>query len=416
MAEHRKQACNINKCHRKARYSDGLCEPHHKQSKIKQHGNYGKYKNNLVGKKFHMLKVVERLSNTKDRRARYKCVCDCGNETIARGDALNGNRKKSCGGLHRKSHGEASSRNGKQSPEYSAWAGMIQRCENKNTRGYHHYGGRGIKIDKTWRKDYLCFLGDVGRRPTKKHSLDRIDVNGNYEPGNVRWATSKQQQQNRRPFQYKGWRESAKHAWNIVKDFERVIASYTGAPYAVAVDSCTNALLLSCAYYFNSKNEKDKVIEIPRFTYNSVPMSIRNAGGKVKFRDENWKGQYQLKPYQIYDSARLFTSNMYKPGTMICLSFHWTKHLHIGHGGAIITDNEDAVEWLKRARHDGRQEKVAPKNDTFLSLGWHVSMSPVSAAQGLLLMAGISEHNDPLPWGEGTDSDYPDLSKFKVFK
>lgn len=145
-------------------------------------------------------------------------------------------------------------------------------------------------------------------------------------------------------------------------------------------------------------------------------MSICNAGAKVKFRDELWSGSYKLIPYPIYDAARHFTSGMYIPGTMMCLSFHWTKHLQIGHGGAIICDDETAVAWLKRARYDGRTQGVEPRLDKFIQLGWHVMMSPVSAAQGLLLMADIKEHNDPLPWGPGTSSDYPDLSLMPVFK
>lgn len=205
-------------------------------------------------------------------------------------------------------------------------------------------------------------------------------------------------------------RQSAKHAWSVVRDFERVIASYTGAPYAVAVDSCTNALLLACAYHHV------RTVEIPRHTYVGVPMSIMNAGGRLRFRDETWSGIYQLAPYPIYDAARLFTSGMYKKGTMMCLSFHWTKNLGIGRGGAIICDSKDAVAWLKRARFDGRTEGVHPKRDQLSHIGWHVPMSPTLAAHGLLLMAGMTEHNEPLPWGPGTDSDYPDLSTMEIFR
>ena len=100
----------------------------------------------------------------------------------------------------------------------------------------------------------------------------------------------------------------------------------------------------------------------------------------------------------------------------MCLSFHWTKHLALGRGGAIICDDKRAVEALKRYRFDGRTEGVAPKLDKFPHLGWHVPMSPTVAAQGLLMMAGIKEHNAPLPWGPGTNSDYVDLSTLDIFK
>jgi len=387
-------------------------------SEIKQHGNFGRGLKDITGQRFGRLTVVSRLPNSKDRRTRWKCVCDCGNQTIARGEALKCAHTRSCGCLHRRSHGEASKRNRKPTVEYAAWSGMIRRCTNKNDQRWHCYGGRGIKVCDRWRNSYSNFLSDVGRRPSDRHSLDRINVDGDYEPGNVRWATSKEQHHNRRPFQYKGWRQSAKHAWAIVKDFERVIASYTGAPYAVAVDSCTNALLLAVAYHTRDRKKQSdrQTIEIPAFTYVGVPMSILNAGARVSFRNEMWTGKYQLKPYPIYDAARHFTSGMYVPGTMACISFHWTKHLPIGHGGAILCDDKDAVDWLKRARYDGRTEGVPPKADGFNHIGWHVVMSPVSAAQGLLLMSGMKEHNDPLPWGPGTNSDYPDLSRFEVFR
>ncbi len=372
----------------------------------------------IAGERFGGLVAIEYLgmkkTKTKSHNLSYwLCKCDCGREkAITRTSLLNG-RSTSCGCSTRTANGDAM--RGKVAPEYHVWQGMIKRCTNQKNRGWPNYGGRGIKVCERWRNSYPDFLADVGRRPSAKHSLDRINVNGNYEPGNVRWATAKQQIKNRRPFQPKGWRQSAKHAWAIVRDFERVIASYTGAPYAVAVDSCTNALLLAVSYHIIEKNAC-RTVEIPKFTYVGVPMSIRNAGAAVRFRDESWIGQYQLKPYPIYDAARHFTSGMYIPGTMMCLSFHWTKHLPIGHGGAILCDDKNTVAWLKRARYDGRTEGVSPKSDNFTHRGWHVVMSPVSAAQGLLLMAGINEHNDPLPWGEGTNSDYADLSTFEVFK
>lgn len=193
-------------------------------------------------------------------------------------------------------------------------------------------------------------------------------------------------------------------AFAVVRDFERAVAEYTGAPYCVAVNSCTAALLLACAWH------KVETVEIPKRTYVSVPMSIIHAGGKVRFRDEQWTGHYQLKPYPILDSARRFTSGMYSsPGFFHCVSFHWSKILGIQQGGAILHDNDAADKWFRKARFDGRTEGVEPKHDTFI-LGWHCYMSPEIAAEGLVRLSFLPKHNDPLP-----NSDYPDLSLVPLF-
>lgn len=402
---YRNGICRNEGCERKARYSDGLCGPHHKESPEKVHGNCGRGIKDITGKKFGMLTVVERLPNSKDKRTRWKCICDCGNETIARGESLKNAHTRSCGCLHRKSHGEASKRGRRETAEYRVWAGMIRRCSSKNDPKWHDYGGRGITVFDGWRHNYPAFLSYIGRRPSDSHSLDRIDVNGNYEPGNVRWATAKQQMANRRPVPRKAWRQAAKHAYRVVDAFEHVLSSYTGAPYVVAVDSCTAALHIVCEYL------KVKEVEIPKYTYVGVPNSIIHAKGKVRFRDEEWTGSYQLKPYPIIDSARRFTSGMYVPGTFMCLSFHWTKHLPIGRGGAILLDDENAVETLQRMAFDGRKRGSSPKGDKNLILGFHYYMTPNLAAQGLMLMSEMAEHNDDLP-----NSAYPDLSLMEIFK
>ena len=190
--------------------------------------------------------------------------------------------------------------------------------------------------------------------------------------------------------------------------FEEEVAHYTGAPYAVALDSCTNALFLCCKFL-----NVDKVT-IPSKTYLSVPMSIIHAGGEVILDKSNvtnhWSGIYQLKPYPLYDAAKRFTSNMYQMGTYMCLSFHIKKHLPIGKGGIILTDNKEAVEWFKRGRYEGRSEKFY-KEDMIEETGWNMYMTPEEAARGLSLLQSYPQHNDDLMEKGG----YRDLTEFPIF-
>ena len=197
--------------------------------------------------------------------------------------------------------------------------------------------------------------------------------------------------------------------FKIVKMFEEEIAEYTGSKYAVAVDNCTNALFLCCKYL----NVEE--VTIPCRTYLSVPMSIIHSGAKVVFDKtpsaNHWSGIYQLKPYHIYDSAKRLTSNMYIDGSFMCLSFHMKKQLPIGKGGMILTDNPDAVDWLKKARYEGRSE-VYYKDDNIQTLGWNMYMTPQQASHGLALFQNYPEHQSDLQEKNG----YRDLTEFSVFK
>jgi dTDP-4-amino-4,6-dideoxygalactose transaminase len=208
--------------------------------------------------------------------------------------------------------------------------------------------------------------------------------------------------------------------FDVVRQFEAALCDYTGAKYAVSTTSCTMALLLAIAFY---QNEIKKTwrggatgpcypeIEIPSRTYVSVPQSIIHAGCRVAFRDEIWVGGYQLKPTPVWDFARRFTSGMFMPGQMQCVSFHWQKILGIQQGGAVLHDNPYADEWLRRARFDGRREGVAPKNDDFDIIGWHAYMSPEIAAEGLVRLSLLPKHNADLP-----NDPYPDLSTMRIFR
>jgi dTDP-4-amino-4,6-dideoxygalactose transaminase len=191
--------------------------------------------------------------------------------------------------------------------------------------------------------------------------------------------------------------------YKIVQMFEEEVADYTGSPYAVSLDNCTDALFLCCLFL------KVEEVTIPKKTYLSVPQSIMSSGGKVIFEDLEWKGIFQLKPYPIYDSARRFTSNMYIKDSFMCLSFHPKKTLKMRKGGMILTDNYEAYCWFKKMRHEGRDE-IPYTEDNIQMIGWNMYMTPPDAADGLWLMSSMPKNN---PDGE---EDYPDLTRNDLYK
>lgn len=197
----------------------------------------------------------------------------------------------------------------------------------------------------------------------------------------------------------------------VTKDFEAALCKYTGAKYAVAVNSCTMALTLAVAWHVGSAPWGRLPITIPKHTYVSVPQAILHAGARPAFEERSWRGMYRLSPIPVWDCARWFTGGMYFPGAFLCVSFHASKTLGLEQGGAILHDNPEADAWFRRARFDGRAEGVAPKDDTGIILGWHCYMNPSTAAQGILKLHSLPRHNDPLP-----NDDYPDLSTLEVFK
>ncbi len=154
----------------------------------------------LTGKRFGRLTVVKKAVGPG-----WHCRCSCGQRIVLGQWYLTSGNTQSCGCQKidsaikncksRTIHGD--NRRGKMKPEYRSWSQMIQRCCNSNNPAYPEYGGRGIKVCKRWMK-YENFLSDMGRKPTRKHSLDRIDNDGDYRPSNCRWTTRKQQAGNRR--------------------------------------------------------------------------------------------------------------------------------------------------------------------------------------------------------------------------
>ena len=200
--------------------------------------------------------------------------------------------------------------------------------------------------------------------------------------------------------------------YQVTKDFEAALCEYTGAPFACAVNSGTAALMLAVRWCYKHQNTQGiNTVGIPKRTYVSVPCAIINAGCNVYFRDLEWSGEYRLYGFPVWDSARRFTSGMYRAGQFQCVSFAAAKILGAEQGGAILHDNRDADKWFRRMRFDGRTEGVDPLEDTFDLVGHHVIMLPSVAATLLVRLHHLPKHNADLPAYE-----YPDLSKHPAFQ
>lgn len=148
----------------------------------------------LTGQRFGRLVAVKNTGIDGHGRSVWACKCDCGADAFVAASVLR-RTQKSCGCLVRE---KATKHGGSSHPLYKTWAAMIERCESPNNKSYHSYGGRGIKVCKRWRDNFGDWLLDMGERPSPKHSIDRIDPNGDYEPSNCRRSTSLGQQRNRR--------------------------------------------------------------------------------------------------------------------------------------------------------------------------------------------------------------------------
>ena len=202
--------------------------------------------------------------------------------------------------------------------------------------------------------------------------------------------------------------------YRVTKDFESALCAYTGARYAVAVNSCTAALLLSVDFLRRGLMMAPRAmdVEIPRHTYISVPCAIKLAGCALKWRDEDWLGAYQLYPLPVWDSACRFTSDMYVEGQFLCVSFAARKILGAEQGGAILHDNAEADKWFRKMRFDGRTEGLEVKDDTIDLIGHHCIMLPSVAATLLVRLHHLPKHNKDLSGA----SDYPDISQHPAFR
>ena len=186
-----------------------------------------------------------------------------------------------------------------------------------------------------------------------------------------------------------------------ILEFERALAEYTSAPYAIMTDCCTHAIELCLRY------ERPNYLAFTAFTYLSVPMIMHKLGIEYRLIPEDWTGEYQFLGSRIWDSARRLERDMYRPGMMQCLSFGHGKPLQIGRGGAILLDDVDAYKIMLAQRYDGRNLDVSPWQDQkVFRVGYHYRPTIEEAAQGLELLDKVDEPPKYVS--------YPDLREIQI--
>ena len=195
-------------------------------------------------------------------------------------------------------------------------------------------------------------------------------------------------------------------SFEVVKEFESKIADFYGAPYAVSVDCCTHAIEL-CLRYLDVS-----YIEVPKHTYISVPLLSKKLGIELKWTDEEWVDYYLIGGTNIIDSAVSWKRDSYVPEHFMCLSFQFRKHLSLGRGGMILTDDKESADALKKMSYDGRLPDIPWATQNISTMGYHYYMTPETAKLGLEKLPEAIE-TKPRQW---VLSDWPDLSKMEVFK
>ena len=194
-------------------------------------------------------------------------------------------------------------------------------------------------------------------------------------------------------------------SFNTVKEFEDIIAEFYGAPYAVAVDCCTHAIELCLRY------QKPSEVTFPNRTYISIPFLGDKLSIDWDWYTTEWTDYYVIGGTNIIDAAVYWKAGGYIPNTFMCLSFQFQKHLSLGKGGMILTDNREAAEELKKMSYDGRNPNTPWRDQNISSMGYHYYMTPETAQLGLdkFTEAVIKPPRD---WKY---EDWPDLRNMKIF-
>ena len=192
--------------------------------------------------------------------------------------------------------------------------------------------------------------------------------------------------------------------FNIVEVFEKKIAKFFGAPYAVAFDSCTHGI--EACIYLTGANK----ISVPKRTYISIPFLAKKMNLSLEWKDENWQDYYYLTE-NIIDAAVLWKPNSFINGTFMSLSFQYQKHLSLGRGGAVLCSNIEEYEALKKLSYDGRLPNIPWRQQNIDSFGLHYYMTPETAQAGIDKLENAINCS-PKEW---TVTDWPDLSLMKVF-
>ena len=188
-----------------------------------------------------------------------------------------------------------------------------------------------------------------------------------------------------------------------ISEFESALAKFTGAPYAVMTDCCTHAIELCLRF------DRVKRCSIPARTYLSVPMTLCKLDIEYDYQDHDWLGEYHITGTRVWDSARLLKQGMYRAGMLQCLSFGYDKPLSIGRGGAVLTDDVEVYDTLKRQCYDGRDLAISPwGNQKTFRIGYHYRPTIEEAVQALELLPTVDQEPKP--------KQYPNLREIIIIK